>query len=243
MKILVADDNKLIRDQLKTSLEAESFAVDTAADGEEASYIGRVNEYDAIILDLIMPKKDGRDVCREIRAAGKKAPILALSVNGTIEEKVSMLNCGADDYVTKPFSFKEPHARLHALRRRPQALESNIYEADDLTLDTRTQKVCRGQREIYLTRKEFSLLEFLLKNKGAVVTRGMIMEHVWNAESDPFSNTIEAHILNIRRKIQAPKCPALIQTVPGRGYKIEAGSNLLYGKRRSNRNHHILGNS
>jgi two-component system OmpR family response regulator len=221
MRLLLIEDDKNIREMLVQNLKSESYTVDIATDGESGSYLGRTNDYDAIIMDLILPKKDGNEVCKEIRESGKTCPILMLSVNNTVNQKVNVLNAGADDYITKPFSFKELKARLRALMRRPRIIEPDILQVDDLSLDIPQQKVIRGGKEIYLTRKEFALLEYLLRNKGNVVSRGMIMEHVWNADSDPFSNTIEAHILNIRKKIDKPKRPSLIQTVPGRGYKID----------------------
>jgi len=220
MRILVVDDDTDIRNTLKLSLETEGFAVDTAPDGEQGSYLGRTNEYDLIILDLMMPKKDGYMVCQEIRQSGKSTPIIMLSVNNEIYQKVDLLNAGADDYLTKPFSFNELLARMKALHRRPKALVQETIRVDDLELNTSTQKVYRGDEEIYLTRKEYALLEYLIKQQGAVVSRGAIMEHVWNAESDPFSNTIEAHILNLRRKVDTSTKKKLIETVPGRGYRI-----------------------
>jgi two-component system, OmpR family, copper resistance phosphate regulon response regulator CusR len=221
MRILIVDDDDNIRHSLAKNLEAESFIVDTASDGEAGSYAARTNEYDAIILDLIMPKKDGTVVCREIRLSGKTCPIIMLSVNAVTDQKVSLLNTGADDYLTKPFSYKELSARLRALLRRPPALEPDILEIDDLRVDIPRQRVTRSGKEIYLTRKEFALLAYLMRHKSTVVSRGMIMEHVWSADHDPFSNTIEAHILNIRKKISVPKRPSLIHTITGRGYKLD----------------------
>ncbi len=223
MRILVIEDDEDIQNVLKVSLEAETFSVDCAPDGETGSYMARTNEYDLIILDFMMPKKDGKTVCKEIRDAGKTMPIIMLTVRSTTEAKVELLNAGADDYLTKPFSFQELKARINALLRRPQQLQANTLEVGDLSIDTLRHKVVRAEKEIYLTRKEFSLLEYLLRHQGIVVSRGMIMEHVWDAEGDPFSNTIEAHILNLRKKIDTPSKKKLIHTVPGRGYTIELG--------------------
>jgi DNA-binding response OmpR family regulator len=221
MRILIIEDDPDIREALIHSLEAESFIVDGAADGEAGSYQARVNEYDLIILDLILPKKDGSQVCREIRESGVTCPILLLSVSSEIHEKINLLNYGADDYVTKPFSLHELIARIRALLRRPHKMESHILELADIKIDSSRQRVTRGSKEIYLTRKEFSLLEYLVRHRGHVISRGMIMEHVWNADSDPFSNTIEAHILNLRKKVDTDSLRKFIKTVPGRGYKIE----------------------
>ncbi len=219
--MLIADDDTTIRESLKRGFEAERIVVDTATDGDYASYLGRTNEYDIILLDLIMPQKDGCVVCTDLRQHGRTCPILILSVNATVEQKVRLLDVGADDYIAKPFSFRELTARVRALTRRPPTIETDILKMADLCLDVPRQKVTRGKQEIYLTRKEFSLLEFLMRRRGHVISRGVIMEHVWNADADPFSNTIEAHVLNIRRKIGDTKRNRLIRTVPGRGYKID----------------------
>jgi DNA-binding response OmpR family regulator len=221
MRILVVEDDHDIGTLLKTSLEAETFSIDWITDGEKGSFMARTNEYDAIILDFMLPKKDGKTICKEIRESGIKTPILMLTVRSTVEAKVDLLNTGADDYLTKPFSFQEVLARIRALLRRPPSMASTTLRVEDLELDTIKQKVNRGKKEIYLTRKEFALLEYLMRIPGVVVSRGMIMEHVWNAESDPFSNTIEAHILNIRKKIDNGHKQKLIHTLPGRGYTLD----------------------
>lgn len=222
MRILVVDDDKEIREFLKANLQAECFVVDTAADGEEGSYLGRTHEYDVIILDNILPKKNGFEVCHDIRQAGKTVPIIILSVQSDVEDKVDLINAGADDYLTKPFAYRELQSRLRALLRRPVSITPPVLKIDDLTLDVLQQKVRRGKKEIYLTRKEFALAEYLMRHSGSVVSRGMLMEHVWNDDIDPFSNTIEAHILNLRKKIDSNAKRRLIHTVPGRGYKIES---------------------
>jgi DNA-binding response OmpR family regulator len=220
MRVLIIEDNKEISDFLKVGLESEGFAVDVISDGEKGSFTARTNEYDLILLDNVLPKKGGLQICKEIREAGKKTPIIMLSVRSEIGDKVNLLANGADDYMTKPFSFEELRARMRAVLRRPTITAHNILTIDDLILDPNRQEVRRGKRDIYLTRKEFSLLEYLLQNRGNVVSRGMIMEHVWNLDGDPFSNTIEAHIFNLRKKIDKPKNKKLIHNVPGRGYKV-----------------------
>ncbi len=221
MRILVVDDDKETRDFLKKNLEIESFVVDTAGDGEEGSYMGRMHPYDLILLDNIMPKKNGTDVCKEIRSSGKTMPILILSIDADIAKKVSLLNIGADDYVTKPFSYVELSSRIRALLRRPSTIILPILKTGDLTLDSMNQRVRRGSHEIYLTRKEFALAEYLMRNSGNVVSRASLLEHVWSDDIDPFSNTIESHILNLRKKIDTPHRRKLIHTIPGRGYKID----------------------
>ncbi len=219
MRILIIDDNKDIRALLKRGFEAEMFAVDTAENGEIGSYTARTNDYDIIILDNIMPKKTGAEVCKEIRKAGKKTPIILLSVESSPEEKAKLLALGADDYVSKPFSFQELLARVRAILRRPnQTIEENLV-AGELSLNSRTQVVKLGKRNLYLTRKEYSLLELLLRNSGEVVSRGAIMEHVWDLDGNPFSNTIETHIFNLRKKIERGK-NKMIWNIPGRGYKL-----------------------
>ncbi len=221
MRILIVEDEKDIRDFVAKSLRAESFAVDTAPDGEKGSFLARTNDYDLVILDNIMPKKSGLQVCQEIRADGKTVPILILSVKSETNTKVDLLNAGADDYLTKPFSLDELLARVRALLRRPKQIENEVLKIDDLVVDVNRQTVQRAGQDIYLTRKEFALLVYLLKNQGLVLSRGMIMEHVWDMTADPFSNTIESHILSLRRKIDSQGKKKLIHTVPGRGYKID----------------------
>jgi DNA-binding response OmpR family regulator len=221
MKILIVEDDPDMREFLKDGFGSESSNVDAADNGIDGSYMARTNDYDAIILDYSLPKKNGGIVCEEIRAAGKTTPIIFLSVIGDLRHKVDALEKGADDYVTKPFSFEELRARVRAVTRRPRKIEGSILRIADLVLDKERQTVLRGQTGIYLTRKEFNLLQYLMKNKGMVLSRGVIMEHVWNADSDPFSNTIESHILNLRRKINVGRKKDLIRNVPGRGYMID----------------------
>lgn len=220
MRILIVEDNAHVRSLVKLGLEAESFIVDDAPDGEKGSFTARTNDYDLIILDLDLPKKRGSTVCKEIRRSGKTTPILILSVESELPTKIELLNMGADDYLTKPFSFEELVARVRSLLRRPRTMLDAKLAAGDLTLDISTQDVSRGKKSIYLTRKEFLLLEYLMRHKGAVVSRGRLLEHVWDLDGDPFSNSIETHICNIRKKISSPRKPELIENVPGRGYKM-----------------------
>jgi DNA-binding response OmpR family regulator len=222
MRILVIEDEEGIASFLKAGLESEYFAVDVAEDGERGSFLGRTNEYDIIILDNMLPKKNSSEVCDDIRRVGKTTPIIMLSARAELGVKVELLNKGADDYVTKPFSLEELLARIRALLRRPTAITSEVLQTDDLILDTKQHSIKRGGKEIYLTKKEFMLLELLLKKKGSVVSRGTIMEHVWDMNVDPFSNTIESHILNVRKKIATEGGRELISTLSGIGYKIEA---------------------
>lgn len=221
MKILLVEDESSIRNVLRMSLEAEGFTIDVAEDGDDGSFLARTNHYDLVILDNVLPKKQGKEVCQEIREAGKNMPVLVLSAKSEVLEKVNLLNSGVDDYVTKPFSFEELVARIKSLLRRPPQIESKVLYAENLRLDTLYGKVFREKREIYLTKKEFSLLELLIKNKNQIMTRGHILEHVWDIDGDPLSNTIEAHIRNLRKKL-GDSHKRLIENVPGRGYRINA---------------------
>lgn len=221
MRILIIEDEINIREFLKTGLEAAMFVVDTAEDGDKGVLMATTNDYDLIILDNVMPKKNGFQVCAEIRGKGKSTPIIVLSVESFIGQKIAMLNAGADDYITKPFSFEELLARVRAILRRPKKFKEELLMIGDLVVDSVRQKVTRGKKEIYLTKKEFELLEYMMRNAGRVLSRNMIMEHVWDVDADPFSNTIESHILNLRKKIMNGDSGKLIYTIPGRGYKID----------------------
>jgi DNA-binding response OmpR family regulator len=221
MRILIVEDDADIADFLKRSLEAELFTVDLARDGEQGSYLARTNSYDLAILDNMMPGKTGTEICQEIRESKKSMPIIMLSVESDPVKKTGVLNLGADDYLAKPFLFEELLARVRAVLRRPQQLEGDVLEYQDLKIDTAKHQVYRRGEEVYLTPKEFELLEFLMRHRGAVVSRSMLIEHIWDVHADPFSNTIETHILNLRRKIDPPTRQKLIQTIPGRGYKLD----------------------
>lgn len=221
MRVLIIEDDVDLRDLIRSYLEEESFVVDATSDGERGVYLANTNQYDLVILDLSLPRKDGAEICKEIRQAECYVPILVLSVTSEVLAKVILLNNGVDDYMTKPFEFPELLARIKALLRRPRTIEQTVLIVDDLMLNSDTNKVIRGNRTINLTRKEFSLLQYLMKSKGKVLSRGSILEHVWSANSDPFSNTIEAHILNLRKKIGTENEKELIHNIPGRGYKID----------------------
>lgn len=221
MRILLIEDDTDTQDFLSERFKEKGIAVDIAGTGTRGVYFAKTNEYDAIFLDYGLPEKNGMIVCEEIRSFGKHTPIIMISVTDAIVSKVRGLEVGADDYVTKPFYFEEAYARMQAILRRPKRLEGTVYAIDDLRLDASRQIVSRGNVPIYLTKKEFSILEFLLKHSGEVVTRGMLMEHIWDLDIDPFSNTIETHVLNLRRKIEKPEKIKLIHSITGRGYKID----------------------
>lgn len=217
MRMLLVEDNQEIRKILRLKFEAECFAVDEAPDGESGSFMARTNRYDIIILDNVLPKKMGGHICNEIRKELIDTPILMLSGQSDIFNKVTCLDGGADDYVTKPFSFEELKSRINALLRRPKNLLSEKIEINNISLDKNTHIVRVDGHRVYMTRKEFALLEYLLTNRGRILSRGEIMEHVWDINANPFSNTIESHIVSIRKKI-GDKTKEIIVNMPGRGY-------------------------
>jgi len=220
MRILVVEDDEQAGTALKAGLEAESYAVDLEQDGAKGLYRAKTNDYDFIILDNVLPNKQGLEICRELRYGGKMMPIMMLTVQSEVGRKVEVLNGGADDYLTKPYSFAELSARMKALLRRPKRIEGMQLAIDNLILDKERGVAFRGGKEIQLTTKEFALLEYLVRNQNKLVSRGMITEHVWDASGDVFSKTIETHILRLRRKIDFRGERKLIHTVSGRGYKL-----------------------
>ena len=222
MRILLAEDDRQLRESIARGLREASYAVDDAPDGGKAVFLAAVNEYDAIILDVVMPIRDGVDVCREIRRKGVHAPVLMLTARDTVDDKIKGLDAGADDYLTKPFDFGELLARLRALvRRRGDVLPEQLSVAD-LVVDTQRHVARRGQREITLTAKEYSLLEHLVRNAGRIVTRSEINAHVWDDNHDPFSNLIDVYVSRLRRKVDGGEHVALISTRRGVGYMLAA---------------------
>ncbi|MEK7501783.1 MAG: response regulator transcription factor [Patescibacteria group bacterium] len=221
MKILVVEDDRAVADMVKNGLASDSYTVEIAKDGAEGSFLARSYEYDAIILDYSLPKKDGLIVCEEIRRAGRVTPIIFLSATSDIPVKVSAFEKGADDYMTKPFSIEELKARIKTVARRPAQVKKLPLQVADLMLDPIKQTAKRGKKNIRLTRKEWNLLEYMTQNAGTVLSRAMLLEHVWTADSDPLSNTVEAHIRNVRKKIAIRGRPELIANVQGRGYVID----------------------
>ena len=221
MKILIVEDEKEIRNFLKKNLEAECFAVDVSSDGEDGLYKAKINQYDLFIFDNCMPKMNGLELCKEVRNQNITEPILFLSVKSETDIKVTALDAGADDYLIKPFSLSELNARVRALLRRKTHIDTEIISAHDLVLDSKKHTVHKDGVEITLTRKEFMLLQYFMENRGFVLSRGMILEHVWDMNADPFSNTIESHILSLRKKIGIDKKSNLIKTISGRGYRFE----------------------
>lgn len=220
MRLLIIEDEKNLADLLASLLKKAGFAVDTAGDGEQGSFMARTQIYDLIITDYVLPKLDGASVIKEIRSDGREVPIIMLSVRQSTIDKINVLDSGADDYLAKPFSTEELLARIRALLRRPQSIKEEKLTFADLELEPSSFKVKRGEKEIRLTNKEFSLLQHLLINAGKIVTRESLLEHVWSGDVDPFSNTLETHILRLRRKIDAQE-PKLIHSIIGRGYKLD----------------------
>lgn len=226
MKVLLVEDDNSLAQTIKTSLASESHVVEVAENGADGSFLARSFDYDAIVLDNALPKKDGLTVCREVRSSGKTTPIIFLTVDDSLETKLSAFDNGADDYIQKPFSLRELSVRLKAVGRRPSTIQTHILKVHDLTLDTEKHTISRASKRIHVTRKEFSLLEFLLRNVGVVLSRALLMEHVWTADSNPFSNTVEAHIRNLRMKLNAGNKENLIANIPGRGYVIDTPENI-----------------
>jgi heavy metal response regulator len=221
MRILVIEDERRVRSFLERGLVEAGFAVDVAADGETGSNLARVHPYDAIVLDLMLPKRDGLSVLAELRAAGRATPVLVLSARDEVDDRVRGLDAGADDYLAKPFSFAELLARLRALLRRGTARPS-LLEIGDLRVDLVAHRAERGGQRLDLTAKEFALLEYLARHAGEVVTRTMISEHVWDMNFDSFSNVIDVYIRYLRKKIDEPFEKKLIHTRRGVGYVLAA---------------------
>ncbi|MFA5024622.1 MAG: response regulator transcription factor [Patescibacteria group bacterium] len=220
MKILIIDDDPTIAELLKQGLEARMFLVEIAPDGERGAFLGRTGNYDLIILDYNLPKMDGPKVLREIRLENRHIPVLMLTVRSELLSKQEMFDLGVDDYLTKPFLFEELLLRLNALLKRPEKTEGEILKIDNLTLNAKSKVVKRGGQEIYLTRREFALLEYLLRHSNQIVSRQQILEHVWDYNADPFSNSIEAHIASLRHKLNKNNNRNLIHNFTGRGYKM-----------------------
>jgi len=223
LRILLVEDEPSAARMMAKGLREQTYAVDVAQDGEGALYQANVNDYDLIILDIMLPGKDGFEVCRELRAAGSPVPVLMVTARDTIDDRVEGLDTGADDYLTKPFDFRELLAHIRALLRRGQSLQPAVIKVDDLEVDTSARQVRRGGRGVYLTAKEYALLEYLARRTGEVVARGDIAEHVWDESFDPFSNLIEVYVQRLRRKIDDGHATKLLHTRRGAGYVLSRG--------------------
>ena len=222
MRILVVDDDRRLCAVIKRGLLEQGYAVDLAYDGEEGEYLAEINPYDVIILDIMLPSQDGMQVCQELRAKKVNTPILMLTAKDTVEDRVTGLDKGADDYLVKPFAFSELLARIRALLRREGTSKSPEIRVGDLVLNTLTREVRRGHRPIELTTKEYIILEYLMRRPKAVATRTMIEEHAWDYDFDSMSNLVDVYIRRLRRKIDAEGEDSLIQTVRGAGYRLKA---------------------
>jgi two-component system, OmpR family, response regulator MprA len=221
MRVLVVDDERAVRDSLRRALELEGYDVELAADGEEAlERLAQNGEPDAVVLDILMPKMDGLEVCRRLRREGHRLPVLMLTARDEVENRVAGLDAGADDYVTKPFALEELLARLRALLRRTTSGSGEVLRFADLELDPKTREVRRAGEPIELTRTEFSLLELFLLNPRQVLTRSVIFERVWGYDFGFSSNSLDVYIGYLRRKTEAGDRPRLIQTVRGVGYAL-----------------------
>ena len=221
MRILLVEDDVAIARSLKEGLEDEAYAVDVAYDGDEGYRTATADEYDVIILDVMLPEMNGYEVCRALRQDGNQTPILMLTARDAERDIVEGLDMGADDYLAKPFSFEVLLARLRALLRRPNEKLEEILRVGDLTLDPSLKKVTRAAQEISLTAKEYGVLEYLMRNVGKVLSKEQIISHVWDFDADVLPNNVELFIMFLRRKIDKPFDSKLIHTVPGFGYKLE----------------------
>jgi len=221
MRILLVEDDANLAQFISKGLKEENYAVDVASDGEEGLALALTNPYDLLILDIMLPKLDGLALCHRVRAKGLTTPVLLLTARNTVETKVSGFDTGADQFLPKPFAFVELLAQIRALLRRGSQQQLVQLQAADLTLDPATRRVWRAGQEISLTNKEYALLEFLLRNKNRVLTRTVIIEHVWDISYDPMTNIVDAHIRALRAKIDRDFSPPLIATVRGAGYMLE----------------------
>jgi DNA-binding response OmpR family regulator len=221
MRILVVEDELKIANAMKRALELQRYAVGVAYNGTEGYDLAAGEEFDLIILDIMLPGMDGLTICKKLRQEGVTTPILMLTARGQISDKITGLDTGADDYMVKPFSFEELFAHIRALIRRPKQMDANILKVKDLTLNTSTYKVARDGKNIQLSAKEFSILEYLLRNKNRVISRDQLISHVWNYDADVMPNVVEVHIKHMRDKVDAPFASPIIETVRGKGYMIE----------------------
>jgi len=221
MRILIVEDEKKVAAFIKKGLEEETYAVDIAIDGEEGLHLGEQNQYDLIILDLMLPKINGLEILSILRSKKIETPILLLTAKDSVDDKVEGLNQGADDYLTKPFAFSELIARIRVLLRRGKTETKTTLEIADLQLDLVSHKVIRGNEEIELTGKEYSLLEYFMRNQEKVLTRTMIAEHVWDYNFDTFTNVIDVYVNHLRKKIDKNFSTKLLHTLRGVGYVMK----------------------
>jgi two-component system OmpR family response regulator len=222
VRVLVVEDEVRMAALLERGLREEGYAVDVAADGTDGLWLATEHDYDAIVLDVMLPGLDGFEVCRRAREAGRWAPVLLLTARDAVDDRVRGLDVGADDYLTKPFSFAELAARLRALIRRGRTERPSVLQAGDLRLDPATHRAWRGRTELKLSPKEMALLDLLMRKVGEVVTRTQILDHVWDFAYDGTSNVVDQYIAYLRRKVDRPFGLADIETVRGFGYRLRA---------------------
>jgi len=222
MRVLIVEDERKIALAVKKGLEQETFAVDVCHDGDEGLRYALDEPYDVIVLDRMLPNKDGVSICHELRAGHNQTPILMLTAKDKVKDRVDGLNAGADDYLVKPFAFEELLARIRSLLRRPSQAVTQVLACADLTLNPQTFEVSRCQTALQLTQKEFALLEYLLRKQGTIVSKDHIIAHVWDYDADILPNTVEVYIGYLRNKIDKPfaKAKPLIHTIRGFGYKL-----------------------
>lgn len=220
MRVLVVEDSRRLAGIIKRGLLEEGYAVDNAYDGEEAEFMAETTPFDLIVLDIMLPKKDGLGVCRDLRAKNVHTPILMLTAKDSVEDKVAGLDTGADDYLVKPFAFSELLARLRALLRREVLPRAQKVQVGDLTLDPQSREVWHDGARLDLTAKEFAILDYFMRRPNAVVTRTMLGESVWDYEFDGLSNIIDVYVRRLRKKIDREGQASLIQTVRGAGYRL-----------------------
>ncbi|MFL7894191.1 MAG: response regulator transcription factor [Anaerolineales bacterium] len=224
MRILVVEDNRRLNTSLKTSLEEDGYAVDVAFDGDEGEAYALAAPYDLILLDVMLPKKNGFDLCRDLRQQGINAPVLMLTARDAVDDRVDGLDSGADDYLVKPFSMNELRARLRALLRRNKPEKTALIQVGDLSMDPANHLVKRGSDPIKLTPREFAILEYLMRSPNRILTREMIEAHVWNFDFISGSNVVDVYIRRLRRKIDAPYQMKFLETVRGVGYRLVSPS-------------------
>lgn len=220
MRILLVEDQSDAAQVLAKGLREQSYAVDIAPDGEAALYLASINDYDLVLLDVMLPLRDGIEVCRSLRIGGSAIPILMLTARDAVQDRVRGLDAGADDYLSKPFDLHELLARIRALLRRGPEVRPESVHVADLVIDTRSRRAWRSNRPIELTAKEYALLDYLARHVDRVVGRAEIAEHVWDEAFDPFSNLIEVYIQRLRRKIDAGHCSKLLRTLRREGYML-----------------------
>jgi len=221
MKVLLVEDEKRISDFVVKGLKEQGFAVDLAENGEDGYYLATTQSYDAIVLDIMLPGRDGLSILKSLRAKGNTVPVIVASARGELDERLEGLNMGADDYLTKPFFIDELVARLLALHRRSTGSQLNMKQVEDLVLNLSTREVRRGEREIELTSREFNLLEYLMRSPGRVYTRTQILEHVWGYDFDPNTNIVDVCLQRLRKKVDQDEEDKLIETVRGVGYRMK----------------------